>query len=320
MKAVEMCLNTKKLLDNRSEIHGYVHSVFNRVCNIVTKDDLLIPVISNFVPNTPRSISLDLPMKESIKSLGLSRGMEIIIKNNVLKTVEEGFSLDLSEAKIWDAKPKFGSEKVEKAQFLKNLDILLSTFLHEGKFAGIAPVCLDLVENIISKPFGDNSIVNNHYSSFILPRILKLIDAYTLGSTELLKAQAKQIVGFGPGLTPSADDFLTGFMVANIYAANYYGQEIEGVMELNRAISEDAEYRTTKVSSEMLHFASVGEVSENTRALMLSLFSDKNEAKLINNIRSVINNGETSGSDLIAGAYIGCILSLYNRKERTDNK
>ena len=312
MKALEMCLNTKKLLDTKGEIHGYVHSVFNRVCNIVTKDDLLIPVISNYVPNTPRFISLNLPLRSNIKSLGLKQGMEVIIENNALKTAEAGFSLDLSEAKIWDARPNFDFKRVGQKQLLLNLDILLDSFIKNGKFSGIAPVILALAQNINPKLIGDNIIENNHYSSFIAPRLQKLIEGYRLINLEAVKAYAKQIVGFGPGLTPSADDFLTGFMVANIYSANHRGYNINDISALNEGIAEDAEYRTTKVSSEMLHFAAKGEVSENIRCLMISLFSSNNETELINNIHSVINNGETSGSDLIAGAYIGCILSIHD--------
>jgi len=311
MKALEMCLNTKKLLDTQGEIHGYVHSVFNRVCNIVTKEDLLIPVISSYVPNTPRFISLNLPLRSNIKSLGLKRGMEVIIEDNTLKTVEAGFSLDLSEVKLWDARPNFDFKRVEQKQLLLNLDILLDCFIKKGKFTGIAPVILELAQNINDKSFGENTIENNHYSGFVLPRLQRLIEGYRLGNLESVKAFAKQIVGFGPGLTPSADDFLTGFMVANIYSANHSGYPIGNIYILNQGIVEEAEYRTTKVSSEMLHFAAKGEVSENVRSLMLSIFSSNDDAELINNIHSVINNGETSGSDLIAGAYIGCILSIH---------
>lgn len=319
MKAIEICFNTKKLVDNKGEIYGHIHSVFNRVCNIVTKDNLLIPVISTNIPNTPRSISLSLPTKNTIGSLGLKRGMEVIIKNNMLSTVEGDFKLDLSNAKVWDSRPSFDFKKVSEAQLLKNLDYLLQTFLKEGNFAGIAPVSQELAgivldkaeRNAVIKAFREKPLENNHYSSFIFHRLLKLIDAYNLCNTDLIKSCARQIVGFGPGLTPSADDFLAGFMVANIYLADYHGQSLGEIFTLNNSVVEDAESRTTKVSSEMLYFAARGEVSDNIRALMLSLFSADNQYGLLNNIHSVINNGETSGSDLIAGIYIGCILSMY---------
>ncbi len=310
MKALEMCINTKKLLDSRAELRGHVHSVFNRVCNIVTKDDLLIPVISSCVPNTPRFISLSLPAKKSIKSLGLKEGMEMVFEHNLLRSLGSSFSLDLSEAKIWDARPQFTFDGIDEPRLLNNLEILYKTLISYGKFSGIAPICQALRAGLASSFQDDAIIAVNHYSSFILPRISKLMEAFKAKNLDLVRSYSKQIVGFGPGLTPSADDFLTGFMVAGLYMASRYKRPLEEIYRLNSGIIEDAEFRTTKVSSEMLSFAAKGEVSENVRAMLLGLFSESSEEGLKNTIQSVINNGETSGSDLIAGAYIGCILSI----------
>ncbi len=310
MKALEMCINTKKLLDSRGRLQGYVHSVFNRVCNIVTKDELLIPVISSHVPNTPRFISLSLPIKNSIKSLGLKEGMEIVFEHNLLRSLEGSFSLDLSEAKIWDARPIFNIDGMAEFKLLNNLEILYKTLIKCGKLNGIAPICQALSAELVSDSRHGFQMVSNHYSSFILPRMGKLIAAFKAENMDLVRSYAKQIVGFGPGLTPSADDFLTGFMAASLYMANYHGRPLEAVYRLNSGIVVEAEFRTTKVSSEMLTFAAKGEVSENVRSMLLALFSESSEEILVNTIHSVINNGETSGSDLIAGAYIGCILSI----------
>lgn len=325
MKAAEICLNTKKLMENKREIYGHVHSVFNRVCNIVTNEDVLIPVISSSVPNTPRSISVSLPSKGTIAALGFKRGMGVTIKNNTLATAEDGFKLDLSCAKVWDPRPVYGFERVHEQQLLKNLDYLYRIFLQEGNFNGIALVCRELVGILAEKSaiklveaYSGEPPEGNHYSSFIFPRLTALLEAYWQWNTDLVRSSTRQIVGFGPGLTPSADDFLAGFMVASLYSADYYKQGLDKILLLNRAAIGDAKHRTTKVSSEMLFFAAGGEVSDNIRALILSLFSVSEQNALLNNIRSVISNGETSGSDLIAGIYIGCLLSVYNRKEMTE--
>ena len=70
----------------------------------------------------------------------------------------------------------------------------------------------------------------------------------------------------------------------------------------------------------MLQFASKGQVAEHIRTLMVSIFSEDNERELFKNTCTVIYTGGTSGSDLLAGVYVGLILTLYYRKERTKKK
>ncbi|QUH18440.1 DUF2877 domain-containing protein [Alkaliphilus sp. B6464] len=315
MRAIWICANTKKLIEERTELMGSVHSVFNRTCNIITDDDLLITIISSQIPNTPRSISINLPEDQNFHSFGLQKGIPFILNETAITVGIDHLKIDLSKAKIWDPNPILDFKGLGEDIVFQNIELLKRVLVDRGNFNGIAPIFLEISNYLQDSHEELEELQTNHYCSFIYSKIQKLIELLIEENIEGISIMAKQIIGFGPGLTPSTDDFLTGLMVSMLYARKYSGLDLSRVYKINRVIVDGTVYRTTKVSSEMLQFASTGKVADHIRKLMISLFSEKDKKQLIRNICSVIETGETSGSDLIAGAYIGCILTLYNRKE-----
>lgn len=316
MKALNICLNTKQLIQKSKVVHGRIHSIFDRVCNIVTEEDLLIPIIAACVPNLPRSISLNLPKGNSMYDLGFCKGMKVILYEDKVIVGENNYIIDLLEAEEWDPRPILNFKMLEEKFMLENIDIFKSTLIKSGNFNGIARLGL-LLNKFVSFKIDDKSKEHlNVYSAYILPEISQLIEDIVYENIEGIKNDARKTIGFGPGLTPSTDDFICGIMISMIYATAYYGLDINKIYEINKSINDEVGNRTTKVSSEMLSFASRGEVSENIRRLLIGLFAEKGKDKLVKNVLSVIANGETSGSDLVAGIYIGCTLIIYKHSRK----
>ncbi|SCY73449.1 DUF2877 domain-containing protein [Alkaliphilus peptidifermentans] len=308
MKAIRMCHHTKELIDNEMKINGKIHSIFNRVLNIITPDDKLISIVSSQVPIPPRGIVLELPSQNSFHSLNFNPGMKVTINKQYLEAADGKFQLNLSEALVWDSRPDSTFDKAQDVDFKKKLELFREALVSEGNFNGIAPIFAKLEKQLTNRSNNDE-ILYNHYCYFIERRMLKLLDSIINNNTEGARKAAKEIVGFGPGLTPSADDFLTGLIIAMVYCTIYLAENVEKIYKIAESLVEGVEFRTTKISAEMLTFASNGEVSENVKQLMISLFSVSKPEDLNNPLKSVINNGETSGTDLAAGIYIGCLLS-----------
>ncbi len=315
MKAIRICANTNKLIKERKQVLGSVHSIFNRTCNIITDDNLLIALISSQIPNAPRSISFNLPEGKDLYSFGLQKGMPFVLDETRITIGEGYFNIDLSQSKLWDPKPILDFKGVAEDNALKNIEYLKEILLERGNFNGIAPIFLDISNYLKDNKEEIEMLPTNHYCTFIYSKIQKLIELLIEENIEGIGIMAKQVIGFGPGLTPSADDFLTGLMISMLYSSKYFELDLSKVYKTNEVIVNKTAHRTTKVSAEMLQFASKGQVSHHIRNLMVSIFSEENKEQLLKNICSVIDTGETSGSDLVAGAYIGFILILYNRRE-----
>lgn len=320
MKAVEICVNTKQILEGQPVTYGVVHSVFHQVCNIETKEGAFIPLISHRMPPMPMSISFHIPSPLSMASLGLERGQRIIIQNQVLEMAESKFRLELGGAKIWDGKPRLDFPKIKEEDLLKNMELLRKVLLENGKFQGIAALVADFDKSMEPFVYGREEEWNYPYREFIWPRIQKLLQWIWKEELKEISRAAKQIIGFGPGLTPAADDLLAGIMIAMVYGAGCHGSDDRRVWAMNQAMVEGVENRTTRVSGEMLSFAARGEASEDIRQLMVSIYSKTDSTGLIKEALSVLDHGETSGSDLLAGIYMGCKLSLWKNKERMGEK
>lgn len=112
---------------------------------------------------------------------------------------------------------------------------------------------------------------------------------------------ARSLRGLGFGLTPSGDDFLSGyltglgFMELNMDAA---------VTEIKEAVYKNASTRNL-ISNSFLTCAYEGLVNEKIKELLNSLAAD-GEKRLAAAARAALKSGHSSGADFCAGLIYGC--------------
>ncbi|MFI6322294.1 DUF2877 domain-containing protein [Nonomuraea sp. NPDC050556] len=115
---------------------------------------------------------------------------------------------------------------------------------------------------------------------------------------------AEQLVGLGPGLTPSGDDVLAGLMVTlrHVGAAARVGRAVWLADWLAAAVTFDAGTRTTPISATLLHCAARGEASPEVTAVLRALTGRGALEPALLRLRRL---GHTSGADLAQGVAIG---------------
>lgn len=120
-----------------------------------------------------------------------------------------------------------------------------------------------------------------------------------LKSNEII-AGIKLIKGAGKGLTPSGDDFISGLLIAiNLIEI----LELLNLSSLKEKIYHES-LTTNIFSKNFLHFAKNGYLYEYMQKLILSLnYNDQN--LISNNLKLVTELGQSSGSDLLLGFYLG---------------
>jgi glutaredoxin-related protein len=309
--AVEICHRLHDLLDGEEKIQGNIHSVFNRVCNLTIKDWPIISLIFDSMPMKPMSISFRATDICSLHDLEMERGQVVLYQGGKFEIPQCGFSLILKDAKTLDCRSLFNFKKGNENDITSNISELRN-ILSQGNNLGLLPVICDFEESI-GEP--KDIIIKNNYSQFAWPRTSNLIKAIEQGElSEITKASSK-LAGFGPGLTPSSDDMLIGLMISLIYASNYYRWGDEYIKSINSAILKGAAGKTTQLSYEMMCFAAQGEVTKNIHGLMSNIYSNSSQL-LHKNAMDVMNYGETSGSDMLTGIYIGCKISSISRRKK----
>lgn len=115
---------------------------------------------------------------------------------------------------------------------------------------------------------------------------------------------AEQLVGLGPGLTPSGDDVLAGLMVTlrHLGAAAGVGRAVWLADWLAAAVTFDAGTRTTPISATLLHCAARGESSPEVTEVLRAIAG---RVPLEPALRGLRRLGHTSGADLAQGVAIG---------------
>lgn len=116
---------------------------------------------------------------------------------------------------------------------------------------------------------------------------------------------AQSMLGLGPGLTPSGDDFLVGlFAVLNVAGSPCHGWLGGGMQVLL-----NAGQATNAISLAALTTAAGGRVRESIAALIDSLMHGT-PATLVEPLQRVLAMGATSGADIVAGTLAGLELNL----------
>jgi hypothetical protein len=122
---------------------------------------------------------------------------------------------------------------------------------------------------------------------------------------------AEQLVGLGPGLTPSGDDVLAGLLVTLRHLGTATGTDRAVWLAdwLAATVTYDARTRTTPISATLLHCAARGEASPEVIGVLRGLAGRQ---ALEPALRRLHRLGHTSGADLAQGMAIGldAVVSL----------
>jgi hypothetical protein len=279
---------------------GEVHSTFERTFNVLISGEL-VGIVRRDVPNGPFNIITDVEPNDSMQSL-VDKGERIRVNGDLL-TFGKEFTISLNGAKIW--RPTHGVKKPIDIRLVKR-NLSLVKELASRRNEGFGQLVLH-VENIISGvPFNDRQL--NQVSRLGLPNIKSLVSAVKPEDLELVRQSAKNLVGLGPGLSPSGDDLLAGFMAGLRWTFNSFNGDVHSVDEINRTIAHVAE-GTTMLSKQLLIRAADGEVNEAVEVLLEAILAGQIE-DVKTATEKVLVIGETSGVDSIVGILLGSLLGI----------
>lgn len=288
---------------------GEIHSTFERAVNLLFHGGTLMTIVTEQMDLAPMTCQVS---KVALKSLGLKPGMPVSTTPDGIFAGET--LLDFSQAQRWPlawdpSKPR--AAQLSRAEMLRRLEVFTSLLLERGKPEGLLPyLCeADAAPHPGACPC---DMTGNKYVTFIKGRLDQFSTAYRDGSEageSKVIAAFSRLVGFGPGLTPSSDDFVAGFMAASVWSP--YGQFMDRglLVERNQKLALQAKGKTTLVSEAMLTHAAFGHVAQKYRTLLdllcLNVNGDLESAAL-----EALNHGDTSGTDFLTGAAAAFMISL----------
>jgi hypothetical protein len=232
----------------------------------------------------------------------VDKGERIRINGDLL-SFGKGLAISLNGAEIW--RPRHGVKKPIDIELVKR-NLSLVKGLASRRKEGFGQLVRH-VENMISDtPFNNRQL--NQVSQSGLPHIKSFVSAVRSKDFELMRQSAKNIVGLGPGLSPSGDDLLAGFMAGLRWTVNSFNGNVGRVDEINRTIAHVAK-GTTMLGEQLLTRAAAGEVNEAVEGLLEAILAGQ-----VKNVKTatakVLSIGETSGVDSIVGILLGSLLGI----------
>ncbi len=142
------------------------------------------------------------------------------------------------------------------------------------------------------------SFTNNEVLHKVIIKIPSAIQTEDYqGAVEMLG----KILGIGEGLTPEGDDFVIGLLFVLRIANSRYKQEHE---LLAKEIVDQAQKKTTRLSSNLIECAALGQVDERISLVVDSLITGQDGADLV---EGLMNWGNTSGGMALAGIISGIL-------------
>jgi hypothetical protein len=142
----------------------------------------------------------------------------------------------------------------------------------------------------------------------------QLAEGCATGSLLTALSAAEQLMGLGPGLTPSGDDMLSGLLAA----LRHLGQAADAERAvwladwLAATVAFDAPTRTTPISATLLHCAAKGQSCAEAVAVLRGIVGLQS---LEPAVQRLLRLGHTSGADLTWGirAGLSAVLALSRR-------
>jgi len=266
INAVSLTHNVKDWL--ASSHRPRILHIFDNVCNLNNERHEILSIVAPQIGNGPFNLVLE---KEFLFSGYLSPESQILIFPTQLKLVD--LTIQTANANLWSPIPDWEALQVKRAEILNQIPSLLVNSLQPS----------------------------------LPPQLLSTFSTAMIGAdlaTSL--AAAKQLAGFGQGLTPAGDDFILGAMLA---ARIIHSPEV--AKSLVEEIANAAAPWTTSLSAAWLRSAGRGEAGIRWHEFFKSLISDDPVSiqKAINKILAI---GETSGADALAG-FISVFAAQRNR-------
>lgn len=265
------------------QFKGFVHSVFNRTFNFqCLETGELFTIACSQLDNGPNTLIIDV---DSFETMNIAVNDRVSVKNNAL-FIADKLAVSIKTAVKWESfLPDYPTDH----------EILRQNLAKMKNYIGIHGKCGGIKKNLLSKsPFEVET------SKMLEKRTNLLFNALVVHRMENALKHAVSLIGLGPGLTPSGDDFLVGlFSVFNLKNSPFYTER-----SFCLEVVKQAKVLTNEISYMALKKAANGKVRESI-ILLINSFISGNEEDLILSLNKVLSIGSSSGTDIALGIVCG---------------
>jgi uncharacterized protein DUF2877 len=285
----------------RNNFNATIQSVFDSSLNLrLAHEGRLITILISDHYDLPQGIRLDkripLPYLTPSASLISNVGLRAACRGGILRFGSSSLTIDLRCAHIWEGRIPALPRPIERGAW----SIIWRTLNQQQRLKG-------------TELIGDD-LFNSDQGSLLTRKLsqpaMQLIAAAECLDSHIARDAAQKMIGLGPGVTPSGDDVLIGFL-AGLHSTA--GNE-QGRLAFIRAFGESLlilSRETNEISRTYLHHAIHGQFSSSLIALLAAINSGAEE-QLSSALKDAMRVGHSSGMDSVTGFLMG--LAVWNKE------
>lgn len=285
----------------------YVQGVFDHAFYLRARSGGLVKIVRDKDFLSPSSILVSGDKEMGFGSSGISAETEFVYEDGSLISPDGAYTIELENAGVFTSPEVPAPEHLSSLEEINlNLRVLKDTIYTAPSREGLVPL-LEKVEKL-----GPLEVYTKEQKPSMSEKARPFIDGLMWGvfggDVLSIKDSASELLGLGPGLTPSCDDFLAGLLLSiNTAGASIFKSEPEAIgffAKVSELISTLAKEKTTVYSQSLLNEAALGEGPQNALDLIISLVTKGSEG-ITEPAKKLISVGETSGADIAIGIYYG---------------
>lgn len=274
----------------QDNFNATIQSIFDLSCNLrLEQEDRLITILASDHYDLPQGIRLN----EKIPLQSLTVGLRAASRSGILRFDSSPLTIDLRCAPVWEGKVPALTGGIERAW-----SITWQTLNEGQRYKNSELIAEDLFRS------DQGPLLTRKLSQ----PALQLMAATERFDSHTARDAAQKMIGLGPGVTPSGDDVLIGFLsglhstAGDNHSRNYFIKIFGDALWI---LSE----QTNEISRTYLYHAIHGQFSSSMIAL-LDAINEGEEQRLISVAKETMRVGHSSGMDSVTGLLIG--LSVWN--------
>ncbi|MBX3301495.1 MAG: DUF2877 domain-containing protein [Nitrospira sp.] len=281
---------------------GTVHSVFHHACNLWLEPGMLLTLLPSQKGNVPHGIRLHTPPEFTFVNL-VQVGQPVACRGGILRTGGSAFSVDLRSARPWHIDLQelhIDLRQYAQAHSWAIAWCELKTFRRRSG--------LSKIPRVVS-PSKERSYTPTATEVFLQPSIhtiSALLQATKDFQSEDARASIMPLIGRGPGLTPSGDDFLVGYL-AGLWSTACDSPSRRQFLAALKAEIPALARNTNEISCAYLRSAVKGHIAEPIAKLAQQLKQANDMMSVRVATQAALQVGHTSGPDGVLGLLLGCL-------------
>lgn len=270
-----------------------VHSVFKPALNLrVNGKSELLTLIASGEGDLPQGIRLDAPADFSFEKIQI--GEPAVCRDGLLHIENGSLTIQLNGARRWKCDLPALKFDITNPVVSAAWRLVWEALNKRQRFKESEVVAEDL--------FRFESEINN-ISRRIGEAMRQLI--YDTQRYELPDdSSITSLIGLGPGLTPSGDDLLVGYMAGLWCTMQDKSERAQFITSLGETISRLSQ-NTNEISRTYLYHAVRGQVSSRLANLAEAISHGEDHKHLFELAEAAMKIGHTSGMEIVTGMLTG---------------